>query len=53
MFITLKAPLAEGGKFPVTLTFERAGKVDTFLHILAIGAPGPDGGASHDHGATQ
>jgi hypothetical protein len=54
MFITLKAPLVEGGKLPVTLTFEKAGKVDTFLHILAIGAKGPDGtGSGHDHGATQ
>ena len=53
MFITLKAPLAEGGKLPVTLTFEKAGKVDTFLHILAIGTRGPEGGGSHDHEATQ
>jgi copper(I)-binding protein len=50
MFITLKAPLAEGGKLPVTLTFEKAGKVDTFLHVFAIGARGP---GDHDHGATQ
>lgn len=54
MFITLKAPLVEGGKLPVTLTFEKAGKVDTFLHILAIGAKGPDGSSgNHDHGMTQ
>lgn len=50
MFITLKAPLAEGSKLPVTLNFEKAGKVDTFLHILSIGAKGMDGGG-HDHGA--
>jgi copper(I)-binding protein len=47
MFIGLKEPLVEGGRMPVTLTFEKAGKVDTFLHILAIGAGGPEG---HDHG---
>jgi copper(I)-binding protein len=41
MFVTLKEPLKEGGKFPVTLTFEKAGKVETFLHIKAIGADGP------------
>src|SRR5262249_6124230 len=43
MFTTLKEPLVEGGKLPITLTFEKAGKVDTFLHIMAIGAKGPDG----------
>jgi copper(I)-binding protein len=42
MFVTLKAPLKEGEKFPVTLTFAKAGKVDTFLHIQAIGASGMD-----------
>ncbi len=52
MFITLKEPLAEGGKLPVTLTFEKAGKVDTFLHILAIGAKGMDAGMSHDAGMS-
>jgi periplasmic copper chaperone A len=41
MFITLKDGLAEGGQVPVTLTFEKAGSVDTFLHIMAIGAKGP------------
>ncbi|MCR4283358.1 MAG: copper chaperone PCu(A)C [Bauldia sp.] len=43
MFITLKEPLKEGGKMPVTLTFEKAGTVETFLHILAVGAEGPGG----------
>lgn len=41
MFITLGEVLKEGGKLPVTLTFAKAGTIDTFLHILAIGAPGP------------
>lgn len=61
MFTTLKDPLVEGGKLPVTLTFEKAGKVDTFLHILAIGAKGMDGGMSGmsghdmsgDHGMSK
>jgi copper(I)-binding protein len=52
MFVTLKAPLIEGDKLPVTLIFEKAGKVDTFLHVLSIGARGPDGG-DHGHGVTQ
>ena len=40
MFVTLKAPLKEGEKLPVTLTFAKAGTVETFLHIQAIGAAG-------------
>lgn len=46
MFITLSAPLSEGGEMPVTLTFEKAGSIDTFLHVLAIGSDGPDGEAA-------
>jgi copper(I)-binding protein len=58
MFVKLKAALKEGDKLPVTLTFEKAGKVDTFLHIMAVGADGPDAGAPMDHskmnmGTTQ
>src|SRR5690606_5752934 len=41
MFITLKEDLKEGGRMPVTLTFEKAGRVETFLHVQAIGAKGP------------
>ncbi|CAN5374192.1 copper chaperone PCu(A)C [soil metagenome] len=48
MFITLKDGLKEGGQMPVTLTFEKAGKVDTFLHVLAVGAKGPGDAAPHD-----
>lgn len=56
MFIRPKAALEDGGKVAVTLTFEKAGSVDTFLHIMPIGSPGPKGGAAeeHHHGeATQ
>jgi copper(I)-binding protein len=54
MLIGPKGPLTEGGKFPVTITFEKAGKIDTFLHIMPIGSKGPDGaGGGHDHGAMQ
>jgi len=42
MFVTLKAQLKEGEKFPVTLTFAKAGSVTTFMHIMAIGAKGMD-----------
>jgi copper(I)-binding protein len=49
MFMELKEPLVEGGKVPVTLTFEMAGSIDTFLHVLAIGVRGPD----HRHDAGE
>lgn len=42
MFVKLNAPFVVGGKLPVTLTFEKAGAVETFLHIEPIGAGGPD-----------
>jgi copper(I)-binding protein len=48
MFMELKDSFKEGGKLPVTLTFEKAGSVDTFLHILAIGAKGPSADQGHD-----
>lgn len=37
MFMGLKAPLKEGTKVPVTLTFEKAGKVDVQLDVRGIG----------------
>ena len=49
MFMKLSGPVAlADGKLPVTLTFERAGPVDTFLHVMPIGSPGLSGGAGHD-----
>lgn len=50
MFIDLKAPIARGSDVMVTLTFARAGTLDTALRAEAIGAPGPGGvkgGAAH------
>jgi copper(I)-binding protein len=41
MLVELKAPLKPGDKVPVTLNFEKAGKVDVTLDVLAIGAPQP------------
>jgi copper(I)-binding protein len=51
MFIGLKQPLVEGEQLPVTLTFEKAGAIDTYLHVIAIGAMGLDGsmGEHQDH----
>jgi hypothetical protein len=56
MFMDLNEPFVEGGKVPVTLIFEKAGSIDTFLHVLAIGARGPEGDHPHDataHGSGQ
>lgn len=53
MFVTLKAPLKEGDKLPVTLTFEKAGTIETFLHIKAIGADGPGDMGAMKHEGTQ
>ena len=55
MLMGLKAPLKEGEKVPVTLTFEKAGKVDIALDVMGIGAqspgaaamPPPSGGHMH------
>jgi len=38
MFMELKAPLAQGGKVPVTLVFEKAGSIDVELKTEAAGA---------------
>jgi len=38
MLLDLKAPLKEGQTFPVTLTFEKAGKVDVTVTVEKAGA---------------
>jgi copper(I)-binding protein len=38
MLMNLKAPLAAGQKFPMTLTFEKAGAVDVTVEVEAAGA---------------
>jgi len=48
MLMNLKAPLKQGDKVPVTLTFEKAGKVDVTLDVQGLGAREPGaGGAMH------
>ena len=37
MFMAVKAPFKAGGTVPVTLTFEKAGKVEVALPVLAAG----------------
>ena len=48
MLMDLKAPLKEGDKVPLTLNFEKAGKVDVTLDVQAIGAQQP-GDGMHMH----
>jgi copper(I)-binding protein len=43
MLVELKAPLKQGDKVPVTLNFEKAGKVDVTLDVLTIGGQQPGG----------
>jgi hypothetical protein len=43
MMMDLKNPLKQGDKLPVTLQFEKAGKVQVTLDVQGVGAPGPSG----------
>jgi len=49
MIFDLKQPLKQGEKLPVTLDFEKAGKVTVSLDVQGIGAQGPAAAS----GATQ
>jgi hypothetical protein len=44
MMMDLKSPLKQGDKLPVTLQFEKAGKVAVTLDVQAVGAPAPSAG---------
>jgi copper(I)-binding protein len=48
MLLDLKSPLRAGEKLPVTLDFEKAGKVKVTLDIEGVGAKGPAAGGSSD-----
>jgi len=41
MLLDLKGPLKQGEKLPITLEFEKAGKVSIVLDVEGIGAMGP------------
>src|SRR6201999_1751337 len=43
MLFDLKRPLKQGDKVPVTLEFEKAGKVNVSLDVQGVGAQGPAG----------
>ena len=44
MMMDLKNPLKQGDKLPLTLQFEKAGKVAVTLDVQGIGASAPGGG---------
>jgi copper(I)-binding protein len=46
MLLDLKSPLKRGDKVPVTLEFEKAGKVKLSFDVQGVGAPGPAGAAN-------
>jgi periplasmic copper chaperone A len=49
MMMDLKSPLKQGDKVPVTLEFEKAGKVKLSLDVRGIGAQAPGGAGSDGH----
>ena len=48
MMLDLKSPLKKGDQLPVTLEFEKAGKVTVSFDIQGVGAPGPGAAAPMD-----
>ena len=50
MLMDLKGPLKQGDKLPVTLEFEKAGKVKLAFDVQAVGAKGPGAGEGHSGG---
>ena len=50
MLLDLKTQLKQGDKVPVTLQFEKAGKVNVSLDVQGVGAQAPGGG---DHSGGQ
>ena len=52
MLLDLKSPLKQGDKLPVTLEFEKAGKVKLSLDVQGVGAQAP-AGADNSGGQMQ
>jgi hypothetical protein len=48
MLLDLKSPLKAGEKLPVTLDFEKAGKVKVMLDVEGVGAKGPAASGGSD-----
>jgi len=49
MMFDLKGPFKQGEKVPVTLQFEKAGKVNLSLDVQGVGAQAPGGAESGGH----
>ncbi|MPY71385.1 MAG: copper chaperone PCu(A)C [Alphaproteobacteria bacterium] len=49
MLIGLKAPLKEGDTFPLTFTFEKAGRQTVEIAVRGVGAMAPGGGHGGGH----
>jgi periplasmic copper chaperone A len=49
MLMDLKTQLKQGDKVPVTLQFEKAGKVNVSLDVQGVGAQAPGGGDHSGH----
>ena len=49
MLMDLKGQLKQGDKVPVTLQFEKAGKVNVSLDVQGVGAQAPGGGDHSGH----
>jgi len=49
MMMDLKSPLKKGDKVPVTLEFEKAGKVEVTLDVQGVGAQAPGSASSGGH----
>ena len=43
MLMGLAAPLKEGGSFPLTVTFEKAGTMTIEVQVAPLGADAPPG----------
>ena len=53
MMMDLKSPLKKGDKLPITLEFEKAGKVQLSFDVQGVGAQGPAGGGNGRHGHEE
>ena len=53
MMVGLKQPLKEGQTFPLTLNFEKAGKIDVTVPVEKVGAMQGGGMGSMTHGAHE
>lgn len=49
MFMGLKRQLRQGQRFPVTLQFERAGRITVNVAVQAVGSTGPKGAGHVGH----